>query len=89
MIQSLFILKDRGLWITLGKVPRDDTIPLQITTPPFEEGLFEQQQACLKSVRTLLKTEALSAHHHLNHLHLHLQYVNTELSPSVSPVCEY
>ena len=27
MIQSLFILEDRGLRVTLGKVPRDDTIP--------------------------------------------------------------
>ena len=59
------------------------------TTPPFKEGISEQHQACLKSVQTLLKTEASSTHHHLDHHHLHLQYVNTELSPSVSPVCKY
>ena len=31
-----------------------------------------------KSVQTLLETKAPSAHHHLNHHHLHLQYRNTE-----------
>ena len=35
MIQSLFILKDRGLQITLGKMPRDDMIPLQHHYSPF------------------------------------------------------
>ena len=55
-----------------------------VTTPPFREGLFEPHQACLKSVWTLLGIEVSSTHHHL-----HLQYVDTELSPSVSLVCEY
>ena len=89
MIQSLFILKDRGLQITLGKVPGMIQSHCNIITPPFREGLSKPHQACPKSVRTLLETEVLSPHHHLNHLHLHLQYVNTKLSPSVSPVCEY
>ena len=61
----------------------------QHTTRPFEECLSEQHQACLKSFQTLLKTEASSVHHRLNHHHLHIQYVNTKLSPSVCQVCEY
>ena len=60
-----------------------------ITTPPFGEDLLETHQACLKSVWTLLEAEASSVHHHPNHHHLHIHYVNTKLSPYVSPVCEY
>ena len=40
MIQSLFILEDRGLRITLGQVPRDDTIPLQHHYSPFRGRSF-------------------------------------------------
>ena len=40
MIQSLFILEDQGLRITLGKVSRDDTIPLQHHYSPFRGRSF-------------------------------------------------
>ena len=40
MIQSLFILEDRGHRITLGQVPRDDTIPLQHHHSPFRGRSF-------------------------------------------------
>ena len=76
-------------WSLLDICPRMIQSHCNITTPPFKEGLSKPHQACIKIVWTLLGTEASSAHHHLNHHHLHLQYVNTELSPSVSPVCEY
>ena len=33
MIQSLLILEDQGLWINLGQVPKDDTIPLHSWWP--------------------------------------------------------
>ena len=38
-----------------------------ITAPPFGEGLFEQRQACLESIRTLIETEASSTHQQLVH----------------------
>ena len=60
-----------------------------ITTLPLEEGSSEPHQACLESVQTLLETEASLAHQQPNHHHLHLQYVNIELSQSVSLVCEH
>ena len=41
MIQSLFILEDRGLQITLGKMARDDTIPLQHHYSPFRGRSFQ------------------------------------------------
>ena len=72
----------------LGKCPGMIQSHCNITTPPFGEGLFEPHQACLKSVWTLLGTKVPSTHI-LNHHHLHLQYVNTEISPFVSPVCKY
>ena len=40
MIQSLFILEDRGHRITLGQVPRDDTIPRQYHYSPFRGRYF-------------------------------------------------
>ena len=40
MMQSLFILEDQGHWITLGQVPRDDTIPLQHHCSPFQGRSF-------------------------------------------------
>ena len=40
MIQSLFILEGRGLRITLGQVPKDDTIPLQHHYSPFRGRSF-------------------------------------------------
>ena len=76
MIQSHHVLDDWGHQIYYGQMSRDDTIPLQHHYSPFRG-------------RTLLKEEASSVHHHPNHHHLHLQYLNTNLSPSVSPVCEY
>ena len=40
MIQSLFILEDRGLRITLGKVPKDDTIPSHSRWPRSPDLLW-------------------------------------------------
>ena len=40
MIQSLFILEDQGLWVTLGQVSRDDTIPVQHHYSPFRRRSF-------------------------------------------------
>ena len=40
MIQSLFILENRGLRVTLGQVSRDDTIPLQHLYSPFRGRSF-------------------------------------------------
>ena len=84
-------LHSRGLRSTdhLGQVPRDDTIPLQHHYSPFRGRSFQTTPSLSRNVQTLLETEASSTHHHINHHHLHLQYVNTELSPSVYLVCEY
>ena len=55
MIQSLFILEDRGLRVTLGQVSRDDTIPLQHHYSPFRGRSFwttpSLSRKCLKFTR--------------------------------------
>ena len=42
-----------------------------IIDPPFEEGILEQHQACLKSIQTLFGTEPLSTHQQLVHRYSH------------------
>ena len=77
MIQSLFILEDRGLRITLGQMPRDDTIPLQHHYSPFQGRSVRTtpglSRKCSNSTRGRGFVSTSSNHHHL-----HLQYVNTE-----------
>ena len=89
MIQSLFILKDRGLRITLGKIPRDDTIPLQHHYSPFRGRSFLTtpilSRKCSNSTRGrgFISTSSSKPSSSTSSV------LNTELSPSVSPVCEY
>ena len=83
-------LKTKVSGSLLDICPRMIQSHCNITTHPFKEGLSKPHQACIKSVRTLLGTEVLAAHHHLNHFiyifsmwilnyhHRYLPYVNTE-----------
>ena len=44
MIQSLFILEDRGHWITFGQMSRDDTIPIHSQRPRSLDHFRENAQ---------------------------------------------
>ena len=44
MMQSHFILEDRGLHINLGQVPRDDTIPLHSRIPRSPDHFWASAQ---------------------------------------------
>ena len=79
MIQSLLILEDRGLQITLGQMPRDDTIPLQHHYSPFQGSSFRTTPSVSRKCSNFTWDRGfISKIHHPNHHHLHLQYVNTE-----------
>ena len=67
---------------------KDDTLPLQHHCSLFRGRSFRTtpilSRKCSNSTRGRVFVSTSSNHHHL-----HLQYVNTELSPSISPICEY
>ena len=59
MIQSPSILKDWGLWITLGKMPRDGTIPLQHHYSPFRGRSFPNNTKLVSKVFKLYSRQRL------------------------------
>ena len=81
MIQSLFILKDRGLQITLGQVPRDDTIPLQHHYSPFRGRSFRTTPILSQKVFELYSRQRIPQHNSVES--------SSEPSSSTYSVCEY
>ena len=77
MIQSLFILEDRGLRVTLGQVPRDDTIPLQHHYSPFQGRSFRTTPSLSRKCSNSTRGRGF------------VSTSSSKPSSSTSSVCEY